>query len=188
MDGKGDLWGVGAPAATLPPDDDVADRTPLQVPIQLREMSGSPSGASMNGYPIAHWDRYEFLGLLGRGGMGAVYKARDRQLGRMVALKFIHGTDLTMNQRFLQEARAQARLVHPNICQVYEVGQVENHPYIAMELVRGLPLDQAGKSMSLTEKLQVIKAAAEAMHAAHEEGVIHRDIKPSEIAEPLVRR
>lgn len=124
---------------------------------------------------------FRILGLLGRGGMGAVYRARDRRLGRLVALKFIHGDDPGMIQRFLQEARAQARLDHPYICKVYEVGSVDNKPYIAMELVEGRTLDRASAQLSLPEKLQLLKEAAEALHSAHEQGIIHRDIKPSNI-------
>lgn len=130
-------------------------------------------------YPAPHWDKYEFLDTLGRGGMGAVYKARDRRLGRMVALKFIHGDDPGMIQRFLQEARAQARLDHPFICKVYEVGTVDNKPYIAMELVEGKTLDRASAQLVLQQKIQILKDAADALHAAHQQGIIHRDIKPS---------
>ena len=86
-------------------------------------------------YPVAEWDRYEFLSLLGRGGMGAVYKARDRQLARIVALKFIRGDEPVLLQRFIQEAHTQARLDHPNLCRIYEVGQVDAKPYIAMQFV-----------------------------------------------------
>lgn len=132
-------------------------------------------------FPVPHWDKYEFVEVLGRGGMGTVYKATDRRLGRPVALKFIHGDDRGMIQRFLQEARAQARLDHPHICKVYEVGTVDGKPYIAMELVVGQTLDRACALLTLTEKLQVLKDAAEAAHAAHVLGVIHRDLKPSNI-------
>lgn len=71
-------------------------------------------------YPVADWDRYEFLGLLGRGGMGTVYKARDRRIDRIVALKFIAGAGERVKQRFMQEARMQARLDHPGICKIHE--------------------------------------------------------------------
>ena len=133
------------------------------------------------GFPVAHWDKYEFLELLGRGGMGAVYKARDRRLGRIVALKFIASDDPAMVQRFIQEARAQARLVHPHICKVYEVGIVDNKPYIAMEFVAGQTLDKAIRNLGLFEKLHILKDTAHAVHAAHEQGIIHRDLKPSNI-------
>lgn len=143
---------------------------------------------SVAGFPVPHWDKYEFLELLGRGGMGVVYKARDRRLGRVVALKFIHGDDPVLLQRFMQEARAQARLMHPHICKVYEVGVVDQRPYIAMEYVAGQTLDKAVANLGLIDKLRIIKDAAEAIHAAHELGIIHRDIKPSELAGAPARR
>jgi hypothetical protein len=130
-------------------------------------------------FPAPHWEKYEFVALLGRGGMGAVYRARDRRLGRLVALKFIHGDDPGLIQRFLQEARSQARLDHPFICKVFEVGTVDSKPYIAMELVDGRTLDRMGSQLSLSDKLQIVKDTAEALHHAHEQGIIHRDIKPS---------
>lgn len=135
---------------------------------------------SMTGL-LPHWDKYEILSLAGRGGMGEVYKARDRRLGRQVALKFIHGENPITVQRFLQEARAQARLEHPNICKVYEVGFVEKKPYIAMDFIDGASLDKASAVLSLQEKVQVLRDVAFAMHMAHEQGVVHRDLKPSNI-------
>ncbi len=132
-------------------------------------------------FPVPNWDRYEFIATLGRGGMGSVYKARDRRLGRIVALKFIHGDDPGLIQRFLQEARAQARLTSPHICQIHEAGFVDNKPYIAMEFVDGASLDKAGPALSLVEKVQLMRDVARAMHLAHEEGIIHRDLKPSNI-------
>jgi serine/threonine protein kinase len=125
-------------------------------------------------FPVPNWDRYEFISTLGRGGMGSVYKARDRRLGRIVALKFIHGDDPGLIQRFLQEARAQARLTSPHICKIHEAGFVDSKPYIAMELVDGASLDKAGPSLSLVEKVQVTRDVAMAMHLAHEEGIVHR--------------
>ena len=132
-------------------------------------------------FPVEHWDRYEFQKLLGQGGMGAVYKALDKRLGRTVALKFIRGSDEQMTQRFMQEARAQSRLDHTGICHVFEVGEVEGKAYIAMQFVDGESLDKAQPGMSLTQKVQVMRDVCLAMHHAHEKGVIHRDIKPSNI-------
>ncbi len=141
----------------------------------------SVSGSGAVDFPAPHWDKYEFVEVLGRGGMGAVYKATDRRLGRPVALKFIHGDDRGMIQRFLQEARAQARLDHPHICKVYEVGTVDGKPYIAMELIVGQTLDRSCARLTMTEKLQLLTDAAAAVHAAHAQGVIHRDLKPANI-------
>lgn len=152
-----------------------------------RGLSGSnpPVTAAASGsfaaFPVANWDRYEFLSLLGQGGMGAVYKARDRRIRRTVALKFIRGGDERLTQRFMQEARAQSRVEHPGICKVLEVGEIEGKSYIAMQFVDGPSLQQARHELSLLDKVAVIKEAAEALHAAHEQGIIHRDIKPANI-------
>jgi serine/threonine-protein kinase len=81
----------------------------------------------------------------------------------------------------LREARAQARLDHANICKVYEVGEIEGRPYIAMQLVRGEPLDRAARGMSLEHKLRTMAAVVEAVHAAHVAGLIHRDLKPANL-------
>src|SRR5689334_15460531 len=90
--------------------------------------------------PVVDWDRYEIERSLGHGGMGSVYQARDLLLGRPVALKFIRGGDPKLAMRLLREARAQARIDHQGVCKVYEVGEVDQKHYIAMELVRGRPL------------------------------------------------
>ena len=132
-------------------------------------------------FPVESWARYEFIKLLGQGGMGAVYKARDRQLGRIVALKFIRGGDPNLIMRFLQEARAQARLNHPGICKVYEVGEVNGKAYIAMQFIDGLPLGEAAPHLSLVEKVEVVRSTARAVYAAHQLGIIHRDLKPQNV-------
>jgi serine/threonine-protein kinase len=121
------------------------------------------------------------LELLGRGGMGEVYKARDQRLDRMVALKFIRGDEPDRIVRFLREARAQARIDHPNVCKVYEVGEVGGKAYIAMQLVGGQRLDQLAAGMSMPERVQVLRVVAAAVHEAHRLGIIHRDLKPTNI-------
>jgi tetratricopeptide (TPR) repeat protein/predicted Ser/Thr protein kinase len=118
---------------------------------------------------------------LGVGGMGRVYKARDPRLDRFVALKFLRGDDPNMLERFLREARAQAKVEHPAVCRVYEVGQVGEHPYIAMQYIDGDSLKGARERLTLEQKLLVIIRVAEAVHAAHRTGLIHRDIKPSNV-------
>src|SRR5262249_34068377 len=116
---------------------------------RTRKLGGPP--------PVHEWDRYEIVELLGRGGMGSVYKARDKRLDRWAAVKFLHSTDPYTTMRFVQEARAQARVDHPNVCKVLEVGDVSGKAYIAMQLVDGLPLSQAMGGMSQDEKVRVMK-------------------------------
>ena len=174
----GDLGGESGDSSAL--DKTVPSEAGGAAPVSAL-VSVSVSGSGAVDFPAPHWDKYEFVEVLGRGGMGAVYKATDRRLGRPVALKFIHGDDRGMIQRFLQEARAQARLDHPHICKVYEVGTVDGKPYIAMELIVGQTLDRSCARLTMTEKLQLLTDAAAAVHAAHAQGVIHRDLKPANI-------
>lgn len=131
--------------------------------------------------PVPGWERYELLSLLGRGGMGTVYKARDLPLDRFVAVKFLHAEYESAVRRFQQEARAQARIDHENVCKVYEVGVVSGKPYIAMELVNGVPLHSVVDQLRLEEKLCIVRDTAEALHAAHRLGIVHRDVKPSNV-------
>lgn len=131
--------------------------------------------------PLRRWTRYEISEVLGQGGMGLVYKARDRRLGRLVALKFIRLADPKLTQRFLGEARAQARITHDNICKVYEVDEVSGMPYIAMEYIDGHSILQLAERLSLVQKVQLMQTLAEALHAAHRLGIIHRDMKPQNV-------
>lgn len=148
-----------------------AEQESIRIPVSSASLPGQ--------FPVANWDRYELHGLLGRGGMGAVYKATDRRIGRTVAIKFVRGDDERLTARFLQEARSQARIQHPGVCQVLEVGEVEAKPYIAMQYVDGLSLQQAKEQLSEDEKVRIIQQCAEALHAAHQTGIIHRDVKPA---------
>ncbi|CAM3340803.1 protein kinase [Corallococcus sp. ZKHCc1 1396] len=165
-----------------PPGSDEPLLAPVDRPTLADETPArADAGGTREAASAVAWERYELLGPLGRGGMGEVHRARDRRLGRVVALKFIQGADPERAMRFLQEARAQARIDHPNVCKVFEVGEVGAKAYIAMQLVDGEHLDRAARSMSLPEKVRVMKEAAEAVHEAHRLGVIHRDLKPSNI-------
>jgi serine/threonine protein kinase/WD40 repeat protein len=138
----------------------------------------------------SHPDRigkYEILAELGRGGMGTVYKARDPVLDRVVALKTMLGDVLAepgMRERFLREARSAARLQHPNIVTVFEFGEVEGIPFIAMEFLEGDNLSEAGERgrlPDLASKLGVITQVCDGLGFAHRRGVVHRDVKPSNI-------
>lgn len=126
-------------------------------------------------------DRYQIGALLGRGGMADVYEAYDRQLLRPVALKFLRTDDPQTTARLLREARSQARIDHPNICKVYDVGTLGGRPFIAMQRVAGQSLRELADTLSLTQKVQIVQVCAQAMHAAHGLGVVHRDLKPSNI-------
>jgi predicted Ser/Thr protein kinase len=129
----------------------------------------------------------EFVCLLGAGGMGAVYKARQPALDRLVALKILpHQEDSgrgNFTDRFGREARALARLNHPNIVAVYEFGQVSGLHFFIMEFVDGANLRQleAGGRLSSREALQIIPQICDALQYAHDEGVVHRDIKPENV-------
>lgn len=150
--------------------------------MALRDLgTGSSEREARGGFPVSGWQRYVFIAELGRGGMGSVYRARDPRLGRDVALKFIRGADPRLTMRLLHEARAQARIDHPNICKVFEVDEVEGKAYIAMELVAGRPLHAVGARMALHDKVRAIRDVALALHEAHELGILHRDIKPGNI-------
>ncbi|HET6893224.1 MAG TPA: serine/threonine-protein kinase, partial [Pyrinomonadaceae bacterium] len=132
---------------------------------------------------IAH---YRVLEPIGAGGMGAVYKAYDKKLHRTVALKVLPPEYLSQQdrrRRFLQEARAASALNHPHILTVYEVGEDDGKPYIAMEYVEGETLRQKIKSNTLKIKdvLEFAIQIAEGLAKAHEAGIIHRDLKPENL-------
>src|SRR5260370_19289289 len=130
----------------------------------------------MIGQVFAH---YRILSPLGSGGMGDVYLAEDQKLGRRVALKLPNGG----GGGLLREAQLAARLDHPNICQVYETGEFEGRPYIAMQYVEGETLANRLSRGRLTEAetMTIALQAAEGLAEAHRLGVLHRDIKPATI-------
>src|SRR5205814_6592501 len=141
---------------------------------------------SMIGRTVSH---YRILETLGEGGMGVVYLAEDTLLGRRVAIKTIHSRagadDRQFRARFLREARAVSALSHPHIATIHDYGETEDgEPYIVMELIKGATLGE----LMLTEKLtisraiEIIKQVGEALAEAHRQGIIHRDIKPTNVA------
>ncbi len=130
---------------------------------------------------VAHWGRYESLELVGEGGMGRIFRAEDPKLRRAVALKLLRRDDPELLQRFLQEAQLQARVDHPNVCRVYEVGEWRGQPYIAMQYVRGESLREAGAGLPRETLLELMVQVCEGVHAAHRVGLVHRDLKPANL-------
>ncbi|MBZ0113021.1 MAG: protein kinase [Thermoanaerobaculia bacterium] len=126
-------------------------------------------------------DRYEILALLGAGGMGQVYRANDSVLGREVALKILRGDDPLLFARAQREARHQSRVNHENVGHIYEVGKLDEKPFVAMQLVEGRDLGAAMAELSLFDKVDILRQVAEGVQAAHSTGLIHRDIKPGNI-------
>src|SRR6266404_3252988 len=128
----------------------------------------------------------EILAFIGKGGMGAVYKARQPALDRLVALKILPpqvASGPGFAERFSREARALARLSHPNIVGIYEFGQAGGLPFFVMEFVDGLNLRELEQAAQLTPRqaLQIVPQICEALQFAHDEGIVHRDIKPENI-------
>ena len=130
-------------------------------------------------------NHYRVRGMLGHGGMGVVYLAEDERLGRNVALKVLRdsSSDPTARLRLEREARIAAGISHPLICQVFELGEWNNQPFIAMELVDGEPLSSrlANGALPAADALQIAMAVGEALAVLHRRGIIHRDLKPSNV-------
>jgi serine/threonine-protein kinase len=143
-------------------------------------------GAENGGVPPLQLPGYEILEELGRGASGVVYRARDRALNRLVALKVIHaGPRLpdVVRQRFLEEAKTIARLKHPNIVQIYAVGEHAGCPFLCLELVEGGNLADRmnGKPQSVPDCVRIIASLSRAIGYAHGDGVVHRDLKPANV-------
>jgi serine/threonine protein kinase len=144
----------------------------------------TPSGTQAAGLPTVAG--YAVLKELGRGGMGVVYKAKHQKLKRPVALKMVSMSppdDPKKLARFQAEAQAVARLHHPNIVQIYEVGEQDGSPYLALEFVTGGTLRARldGRPQPIRAAVQLVQQIAHAAHAAHQRGIIHRDLKPANI-------
>ncbi|MFO0573152.1 MAG: SUMF1/EgtB/PvdO family nonheme iron enzyme [Polyangia bacterium] len=141
-------------------------------------------GATGAGWaPPKQFDEYRLLWPLSRGGMGEVYLGHDTLLDRPVAIKFISAInpDSAIREQFLNEARAAARLQHPNVVTIYRVGEVDGRPLIVSEYVRGQNLDAVPKPLPWRRALEIGLGLARGLAAAHRRGVLHRDIKPGNV-------
>jgi serine/threonine-protein kinase len=159
----------------------------LATPTMVRSMAGGTGMALVPGQTFA--GRYEIKGILGQGGMGVVYRALDRELGELVAIKTLKADamadDPALLQRFKDEIRLARKITHRNVVRTHDLGEVEGMYYITMEFVEGQSLKQliqARGRLPVPVMLTVGKQLCRALEVAHEQGVIHRDIKPQNIA------
>ena len=182
-------------------EEDLRDTTRIQGPSDQQASSFQPDLAEQ---PVqsnldeigSEFGDYELLEEIGRGGMGVVYRARQKSLDREVAVKMILAgglADAEAIERFHAEAQAVAQLNHPNIVRVYEVGQHQGHHFFSMDYIQGQSLADVARDhpLSAREAADYVRTIAEAVHCAHEAGIIHRDLKPSNIltdsrAQPLI--
>ncbi len=178
-------------APTLPHGTAIPGATQA-LPYARQTPPSAPSGSSISAFlglqpGVVFGGRYEIQGVLGQGGMGAVYKARDRELDRLIALKVIRpelATDPAILQRFKQELILSRNITHKNVVRIYDLGEAEGIRFISMEYVDGEDLRtllrRAGK-FTPKEAIAVVEQVCRALDAAHSEGVIHRDLKPQNI-------
>jgi hypothetical protein len=181
----------------LPPSSFSREGEPLR-DVELRRLrqlfagekpAGSGTELSGTAHPPTSWPvlpGYEILGELGRGGMGIVYKARCLRLNRLVALKVVRADSaaaLTQHSRFLVEGEVLARLQHPNVVQIYDIGFYQGQRYCALELVAGgsLAARLDGQPLPVREAAQLVASLAQAVYAAHAQHIIHRDLKPANV-------
>ena len=188
----------GAPASSeaisRAPDDsgqaEAAESTPVSPPVDpeleraladaLRAPASAPSGVMVDG-------KYVVMSLLGEGGMSRVFEAKNHMTGRRVALKWLHGRPGSPGidpHRLIQEARATARIEHPNVVQVFDLGFMGGQPYLVMELLRGDALDgylERNGPLSPRHASFLLEPVLDAAHAFHRAGVVHRDLKPANL-------
>jgi serine/threonine protein kinase len=174
----------------MPTAEDLAAEAPkaqAQTPHVARIVSSDsiPAGGFTPGTILA--DRYRIIGLLGRGGMGEVYRADDLKLGQPVALKFLPpklADDPVRRERFFAEVRITRQLSHPNICRVYDIGEIDGRHFLSMEFIDGEDLASLLRRighLSNEKALDIARQLAAGLAAAHERGVLHRDLKPANI-------
>ena len=170
------------PLAVAPAPQAPISLTPSETPAPSPVVEKAP-GAFRAG---DHVDHFEIVGLVGQGGMGCVYKAFDRDLGRTVAIKTLHGIDQHQPQslaRFRREAQAASRVVHPNLVIIYSSGTFGDTPYIVMEYLSGrsLAAEIAEGPIAIERAADILVVACAGVYAAHRAEVVHRDLKPANI-------
>jgi len=178
----------GTSPGSLEPD---PERTQLSTDsVSIGSLPGRPVGyvpVRGEAIPAKQIGRYQLLAKLGEGAMATVYRAHDPSIDRPLVLKFLHSDLCAVPEyrtRFLREARAAGVLAHPNLVTIYDVGEIEGRPYIAMEVLEGGPLNEkmtAGQGMPVRDVLQMGMQIANGLDYAHSRGIFHRDIKPSNI-------
>jgi serine/threonine protein kinase len=157
--------------------------TPPSTPGSVGSTGVHPAASAP--HPGVRINQYEMIKMIGEGGMGTVFLARDLRLGRRVAIKFLqssHNAELT--QRFLVEARATARCQHENIVVIYEVGEHMGQPYMVLEYLNGKPLTSQitnGGRLPYSRAVEIMVATLKALECAHGQGIVHRDLKPDNI-------
>lgn len=172
---------IKTPLAVKPPID--LNRLQLADTVTDQEEAGRSHSLSLP----EQFGRYRILRRLGSGAMGNVYLARDEELSRQVALKiprFLKEDSQELRSRFRREAQAAAGLSHPNLCPVYDIGEIEGIFFITMAYIEGQPLSeilQQGRLLKIRQAIRLVRTIAEALAEAHEKGIIHRDLKPSNI-------
>ncbi|HEU4538482.1 MAG TPA: serine/threonine-protein kinase, partial [Polyangiaceae bacterium] len=170
--------GGHAPRGTLTNDAEGRGPSPG---LRVAEVETGLDDEAPVGIPPSLYARFEGFQLLGQGGMGVVYRARDLKLGRSVAIKLLQITPGTSRGGLMQEARSQARLRHEHACEVYEAGIADHVPFLVMQFIAGEPLSSAKAGMTLEEKVLCVRRVASALHEAHRLGMVHRDVKPGNI-------
>ncbi len=179
-------------SAELPPDapQGVCPKCLLDLGLGSQPDATAPYSSRFDPPPVEdlaeHFPQLEVIELIGVGGMGAVYKARQPGLDRLVALKILPpevGRDAAFAERFAREARALARLSHPNIVAIHDSGQANGFYYFVMEYVEGADLRQtiASGQLEAEQALAIVPQICEALQFAHDEGIVHRDIKPENV-------
>jgi serine/threonine protein kinase len=192
----------GTPALGAAPSIAAPQAHTMQAQPRAKRSSVAPSGISKSAWdtfdgtstavhatsaaphPGVRINQYEMIKMIGEGGMGTVFLARDLRLGRRVAIKFLQSNQPELTQRFLVEARTTARCQHDNIVVIYEVGEHNGSPYIVLEFLNGKPLThltENGQRLPYTRAVEIMCSILRALQCAHEQGIVHRDLKPDNI-------